>query len=56
MKKCYADSTLTVSKEDFPRPKDLKIKVDCYGGPRKKVVEETDSTAIEQPTTEEFDL
>ncbi|MGG7034835.1 MAG: penicillin-binding protein 1A [Flavobacterium sp.] len=53
MKKCYKDETLTVSKEDFPRPKDLKIKVDCYGGLRKKVVKDT--TAVEQ-STEEFDL
>ncbi|MGG7033819.1 MAG: hypothetical protein ACI7YS_01350 [Flavobacterium sp.] len=53
MEKCYKDETLTVSKEDFPRPKDLKIKVDCYGGLRKKVVKDT--TAVEQ-STEEFDL
>src|SRR6478736_5884609 len=28
MKKCFNDPTLTISKEDLPRPKDLKIKVD----------------------------
>jgi penicillin-binding protein 1A len=50
MEKCYADKTLTVSKEDFPRPKDLKIKVDCY--PR--VVR--DSTQVEEQNTDEFDF
>ncbi|HEX8576148.1 MAG TPA: transglycosylase domain-containing protein [Flavobacterium sp.] len=50
MEKCYADKTLSVSKEDFPRPKDLKIKVDCY--PR--VVK--DSTQVEEQNTDEFDF
>jgi len=50
MEKCYADKTLSVSKEDFPRPKDLKIKVDCY--PR--VVR--DSAQVEEQNTDEFDF
>ncbi|WP_298946111.1 transglycosylase domain-containing protein [uncultured Polaribacter sp.] len=29
MKKCYADKSLNISKEDFERPEDLSIKVDC---------------------------
>ncbi|WP_335966987.1 transglycosylase domain-containing protein [Galbibacter sp. PAP.153] len=29
MKKCYADEDLDVSKDDFERPEDLSIRVDC---------------------------
>jgi penicillin-binding protein 1A len=29
MKKCYADKTLTISQEDFEKPEDLTIQVDC---------------------------
>ena len=29
MKKCYEDKTLTVSKDDFKPPKDIRIRVDC---------------------------
>ncbi|MGY0408151.1 MAG: penicillin-binding protein 1A [Polaribacter sp.] len=29
MKKCYADKTLKISKEDFERPKNLSINIDC---------------------------
>ncbi len=50
MEKCYADKTLTVSKEDFERPRDLKIKVDCY-----RPVVQKDTTETEQ-NTDEFDL
>jgi penicillin-binding protein 1A len=48
MKKCYKDETLNVSTEDFERPKDLKIKVDCYSAP--KIVKDT--TEVEQNTDE----
>lgn len=51
MKKCYADQTLTVSKEDFERPANLSIKVDCWAPP----VTVKDSTDIEQ-STDEFEL
>jgi penicillin-binding protein 1A len=51
MKLCYADENLKVSKEDFDRPSNLSIKVDCYTRPA--VVKDT--TAIEQDT-EEFEL
>lgn len=50
MKLCYADSNLKVSKEDFDRPPNLSIKVDCYRAPKVK-----DTTAVEQDT-EEFEL
>jgi penicillin-binding protein 1A len=51
MKKCYEDLTLKVSKENFDRPANLSIKVDCYSRPA--VVK--DSTVIEQDT-EEFEF
>ena len=50
MKLCYADETLKVSKEDFDRPANLSIKVDCYTAPKVK-----DTTDIQQDT-EEFEL
>ncbi len=51
MKLCYEDANLKVSKENFERPANLSIKVDCYSRPA--VVKDT--TGIEQGT-EEFDL
>jgi penicillin-binding protein 1A len=51
MKLCYEDETLKVSKEDFDRPPNLSIKVDCYT--RRAVVKDT--TDIQQDT-EEFEL
>jgi len=51
MKLCYADPGLKVSKEDFNRPPNLSIKVDCYySAPKVK-----DTTEIQQDT-EEFEL
>ena len=50
MKLCYADAGLKVSKEDFDRPPNLSIKVDCYVAPKVK-----DTTDIQQDT-EEFEL
>jgi penicillin-binding protein 1A len=51
MKLCYADPGLKVSKEDFNRPPNLSIKVDCYSAaPKVK-----DTTDIQQDT-EEFEL
>jgi len=51
MKLCYEDENLKVSKEDFDRPPNLSIKVDCYTRPA--VVKDT--TAVEQDT-EEFEF
>jgi len=51
MKLCYEDQNLKVSKEDFDRPPNLSIKVDCYTRPA--VVKDT--TAVEQDT-DEFEL
>jgi penicillin-binding protein 1A len=46
MKKCYADETLTVSKNDFERPANLSIKVDCWAPPVQ------DTVPAEQDTQE----
>jgi penicillin-binding protein 1A len=48
MKKCYADTNLNISKEDFKRPDNLSIKVDCWSAPRAVV----DSTEVDQDTSE----
>ena len=50
MKLCYADENLKVSKQDFDRPPNLSIKVDCYTAPKVK-----DSTDVEQ-NPDEFGL
>jgi penicillin-binding protein 1A len=50
MEKCYANEDLEVSKENFERPSNLSIKVDCWTPPVVK-----DSTEIEQ-STDEFEL
>ncbi len=47
MKKCYADSSLNVSKTDFERPPNLSIKVDCWAP-----VKDTTDTEFEQNTDE----
>jgi penicillin-binding protein 1A len=52
MKKCYEDKTLNVSKEDFDRPANLSIKVDCYSKPAAVVKDSTDT----EQNTEEFQL
>jgi penicillin-binding protein 1A len=51
MKKNYADETMTLSKEDFERPDNLSIKVDCWSPPSTV----KDTTNSEQ-STEEFGL
>lgn len=48
MKSCYNDPDLDVSKEAFPRPSNLSIKVDCY----KPVVKDSTETSTEQDTDE----
>ena len=51
MKKNYADPTITVSKEDFERPDNLSIKVDCWSPPST-----TKDTTNSEQSTEEFGL
>jgi penicillin-binding protein 1A len=52
MKKNYEDTSINISKEEFERPPNLSIKVDCWSPP---TTTEVDSTATEQ-STEEFEL
>lgn len=62
MKKCYADPSLNVSKEEFEKPKGLTIKVDCYTPPSYTARENDsisgDSTKVrnEEHNTDEFGL
>jgi penicillin-binding protein 1A len=51
MEKCYEDKDLQISKDQFERPDNFAIKVDCWT-PTKKV--ETDSTQTEEQNTDEF--
>ena len=41
MDKCYKDKSLNVSKERFPKPADMSIKVDCWTA--KKVIDTTET-------------
>ena len=45
MKKCYADKTLNISKEDFEKPENLSIAVDCEEkvDENKKVIKNNDT-------------
>jgi penicillin-binding protein 1A len=52
MKKCYADKELKVSKEQFERPANLSIKVDCW----KPAVKDTTNVDMEEQNTSEFDF
>ncbi len=55
MKACYGDKTLNVSKEEFERPANFNIKVDCYTPVRDTTTQVVDSTAVNQDT-EEFEI
>ncbi|MBC7493702.1 MAG: transglycosylase domain-containing protein [Flavobacterium sp.] len=55
MKKCYADKDLNISTDEFDKPDNMTIKVDCYTAPRRNAVK--DSTAVEEEqNTDEFGL
>lgn len=41
MDKCYKDKSLNVSQENFPKPADMSIKVDCWTA--KKVIDTTET-------------
>jgi penicillin-binding protein 1A len=51
MKKCYADEKLNVSTEEFEKPENLSIKVDCYT-PRAYTPAENDTIQAEQDIDE----
>ncbi|WP_395061894.1 penicillin-binding protein 1A [Flavobacterium sp.] len=53
MKKCYEDKDLQISKEEFEKPENFAIKVDCYTPPKRVV---HDSTDVEEQNPEEFGL
>ena len=55
MKKCYADKDLLISKDEFQRPDNLSIKVDCWT-PRKVEVDSTALPPEEEQNTDEFGL
>lgn len=41
MEKCYADKSLNISQENFPKPAEMSIKVDCWRG--RKVIDTTET-------------
>lgn len=53
MKKCYEDPDLQISKDQFERPENFSIKVDCYSAPKHVA---TDSTDTEEQNPDEFGL
>ncbi|MBY0486195.1 MAG: transglycosylase domain-containing protein [Flavobacteriaceae bacterium] len=53
MEKCYEDKDLQISKDEFERPDNFAIKVDCWSPPKKVV---TDSTNVEEQNPDEFGL
>jgi penicillin-binding protein 1A len=53
MKKCYQDPDLLISKDEFERPENFSIKVDCYSAPKQVVI---DSTITEEQNPDEFGL
>ncbi len=53
MKKCYQDPDLLISKDEFERPENFSIKVDCYSAPKQVVI---DSTTTEEQNPDEFGL
>lgn len=62
MEKCYADNDLQISKEEFEKPANFNIRVDCDGGfySRRSSGDDsttpTDSTATPEQNIEEFGL
>ncbi|WP_298395623.1 transglycosylase domain-containing protein [Flavobacterium sp.] len=54
MEKCYEDKDLQISKDEFERPDNFSIKVDCWTPPKVSVA--TDSTDTEEQNTDEFGL
>jgi penicillin-binding protein 1A len=52
MYKCYNDKSLFISKEDFIRPQNTTIKVDCWTA-RRKDTTAVDSIAVD---TDEFEF
>jgi penicillin-binding protein 1A len=53
MKKCYEDPDLQISKDEFERPENFSIKVDCYSAPKHVA---KDSTDTDEQNPDEFGL
>ena len=63
MEKCYSDDALQISKEEFEKPANFSIRVDCDGGFYSSSrsngdgsTTPTDSTATPEQNIEEFGL
>jgi len=58
MKKCYEDKDLQISKDEFEKPENFSIRVDCYSGGGGSSHHETvkDSTNTEEQNPDEFGL
>ncbi len=54
MEKCYEDKDLQISTDEFERPDNFAIKVDCWIAPKPSVA--IDSTDTEEQNTDEFGL
>lgn len=52
MKKCYADPTLKISKEDFEKPENLSININCV----EKVSEDEEGKKVVIPVEEDTDF
>ena len=53
MQKCYADQTLNISLEDFEKPENISIKIDCGEKPDEELEEESDKDKEVEPEPEE---
>lgn len=53
MKKCYADSTLVLSQEDFQRPAHIATEFDCSS---KASIDDLENVLSEEYTEEETDF
>jgi penicillin-binding protein 1A len=50
MKSCYEDETLSISKDEFEKPNELSIRVDC------SIQEDLDKKKIEEDDEPEIDF
>jgi len=53
MQKCYADKTLNISLEDFEKPENISIKIDCGEKPDEELEKESEKDKEVEPEPEE---
>jgi penicillin-binding protein 1A len=53
MQKCYADKTLNISLEDFEKPENISIRIDCGEKPDEELEEESEKDKELEPEPEE---